>query len=80
MKTASKSREVLFYTLVGILAITVFATAACEDLEVADYNSRIPTCPHHRTSTNSRNRSYHRRRSYHSTIRRFQAGTHRRDI
>lgn len=45
MKTASKIREGLFYTLVGILAITVFTTAACEDLEVADYNSEFRPVP-----------------------------------
>ena len=45
MKTAPKSREALFYTLVGILALTVFTTAACEDLEVADYNSEFRPVP-----------------------------------
>ena len=45
MKTASKSREALFYTLVGILALTGFTTVACEDLEVADYNSEFRPVP-----------------------------------
>ena len=45
MKTAAKIRKGLFCTLVGLFAIMVFTTVACEDLEVADYNSEFRPVP-----------------------------------
>ena len=45
MKTAAKIRKRLFYPLVVFLAITIFTTAACEDLEVADFNPEFRPVP-----------------------------------
>lgn len=45
MKTAVKIRKRLFYPLVAFLAITIFSTSACEDIEVADYNPEFRPVP-----------------------------------
>ena len=45
MNTPSKIQKPFIYTLLGLLAITVFTTAVCEDLEVADYNSEFRPVP-----------------------------------
>ena len=45
MKTAVKIQKWFFCTSVGFLTTTVFATAACEDLEVADHNSGFRSVP-----------------------------------
>ena len=45
MKTVAKIHRRLFYPSVAFLAITIFTTAACEDIEVADYNPEFRPVP-----------------------------------